>query len=445
MTQAAPLFAASPYMDSVGFYALLPVLCYSGRRYSTTLGSAAIRADGTFDPTPFSTNEYFIYALGEIALEGPNWVTTLLPVRHLMHSDTLDAIAAALPLPLTDISRGGKHPFTTGGRNGVLIAPTDPRDEATLDDWFTAHPKYHASKAYVTRIEYTPPELRGDFHQNALNRWKTLRAANRQEREAREVDKPRPEPSPDADNAVWKGWLKHRRGHPQSKGSFVYIGIPLVGQGYQTAHITGAKNILALLPRQASGAARAGPLRNAFVPAAAALLCVPKLYQQAVSQQGQTIAQTRSAKAYDASQFGDAGQLGVNNVARYLASVGVTVAEAEGWRAWACAYVEMDLDMHPDSPYAPMLRTARTRARACIDNDQSLVLTGIHPVSPGNYNPERERVIAERNAQQPAEARARPSRVVEGSDAAVHRGAEDDDVQLSYQDQPDEDSSMGPG
>jgi hypothetical protein len=260
MTQTVPPFAVSPYLDSVRFYALLPVLCYSGCCYFTTLGSATVRSDGTFDPAPFTTNEHFIYAIGEISLEGPNWVTTLLPVRHLTHSHTLSAIAATLPLPLTDISRGGKHAFVTGGRNGVLITPTDPRDEATLENWFTVYPKFHASKAYTTRIEYTPPELRGDFHQNALNRWKTLRAANRQEREAREGDKPRPEPSPDADNAVWKGWLKHHRGHPQSKGSFVYIGIPLVGQGYQTVHITGAKDILALLPQQPSGAMQAGPL-----------------------------------------------------------------------------------------------------------------------------------------------------------------------------------------
>jgi hypothetical protein len=328
MMQAAPSFAATPFIETVGFLALLPVLCYTKNRYYTTLGSAAIRADGSFDPAPFVTNDHFIYALGELTFNGPNWVTTLLPVGHLTHPSTLGAIAAALPLPLTDFSRGGKHSFATGGRNGILIAPTDPRDESTLNSWFTTHSKFYASKAYTTRIEHTPPELRDEFHQNALTRWKMMRAANRQERE---VDTPRPEPSPDADIAVWKGWLKHVRGHSQSKGNFVYVGIPLVGQGYQTAHITGAKQILALLPRLPSGAVRAGPLRNAFVPAADALLCVPELYQQAVSQQGQTIAQTRGTKPYDASKFGDAGQLGINSMARYLASIGVTAIEAEGW------------------------------------------------------------------------------------------------------------------
>jgi hypothetical protein len=286
--------------------------------------------------------------------------------------------------------------------------------------------------------------MRDEFHQNALTRWKAMRAASRQEREVREADTPRPEPTPEADIAAWKGWLKQMRGVPQAQGNFVYIGIPLVGQGYQTAHITGAKQILALLPRLPSGAVRAGALRNAFVPTAAALLCVPELYQQAVSQQGQTIAPTRGARPYDPAKFGDADQLGVNGVARYLASIGVTATEAEGWRAWACAYVEMELKEHPDSVHASMLRLARGRARARIDSDESWVLKGVHPTSPGNYNPGRERVIAERAAQQATEALAGPSRAVDDSDAAVHRSAEGNDVHLEYQDPVDEDSSMGP-
>jgi hypothetical protein len=157
----------------------------------------------------------------------------------------------------------------------------------------------------------------------------------------------------------------------------------------------------------------------------AALLCVPELYQQAVLQQGQTIAQTRSVKPYDTSKFGDADQLSINNVVHYLASIGVTATEAEGWRAWACAYIKMELEMDPDSTYTPMLRQARTRACAHIDNDQNLVLTGVHPTAPGNYNPGRECAIAECNAQQ---ALAGPSQVIEESDATVYQSAEDHDA-----------------
>jgi hypothetical protein len=254
MTQTAPPFAATPFIESVGFFALLPVLCYSKSCYSMTLGSAAMHTDGSFDPAPFIMNKHFIYTLGEFTFDGPNWVTTLLPVRHLTHPSMLGAIAATLPLPLTDFSQRGKHSFSTGGRNSILIAPTDPHDESTLNSWFIMHSKFYASKAYTTRIEYTPPELRDEFHLNALTRWKAMRAANCQEREAREVDTPHSEPSPDADIAIWKGWLKHVRGHPQSKGNFIYVSIPLMGQGYQTAHITGTKQILALLPQLLSGA-----------------------------------------------------------------------------------------------------------------------------------------------------------------------------------------------
>jgi hypothetical protein len=42
-------------------------------------------------------------------------------------------------------------------------------------------------------------------------------------------------------------------------------------------------------------------------------------------------------------------------------------------------------------------------------------------------------------------ALAGPSWVIEDSDAAVHQSAEDHDVQLDYENQPDEDTSMGPG
>jgi hypothetical protein len=92
-----------------------------------------------------------------------------------------------------------------------------------------------------------------------------------------------------------------------------------------------------------------------------------------------------------------------------------------------------------------MLRIARTHARVCIDKDEGLVLKGVHPTAPGNYNPGRERAIAERTTQQSTEALIGPSPVIGDSDAAVHRGAEDDDIHLDYQDQPEGDSNMGPG
>ena len=104
----------------------------------------------------------------------------------------------------------------------------------------------------------------------------------------------------------------------------------------------------------------------------------------------------------------------------------------------------MELELHPDGPCALLLRMARTHARACIDADQDLVLKGVHPTSPGNYNLGQEHAIAERAAQQPTEVPAGPSRVADDNDAAVHRSAEDSNIQLDYQDQLDEDTNMSP-
>jgi hypothetical protein len=70
--QAVPSFAATPFIETVSFLALLPVLCYMKNRYYTTLGLAAICANGSFDLALFITNDHFIYTLGELTFHGPN-------------------------------------------------------------------------------------------------------------------------------------------------------------------------------------------------------------------------------------------------------------------------------------------------------------------------------------------------------------------------------------
>ena len=61
--------------------------------------------------------------------------------------------------------------------------------------------------------------------------------------------------------------------------------------------------------------------------------------------------------------------LGINEVAYYLASIGIIINEAETWQAWAAAYVEMELTEHLDSRHAQMLQQAQVCACACIDSD----------------------------------------------------------------------------
>jgi len=44
--------------------------------------------------------------------------------------------------------------------------------------------------------------------------------------------------------------------------------------------------------------------------------------------------------------------VGINDVARYFASIRVTTDKAESWRAWATAYIDMELEEHPTSTHA---------------------------------------------------------------------------------------------
>ena len=200
---AAPLYAATTYYESLGFPALLLVLCYSHNHYSTTLGAAAMHPNNLFNPAPFITHTHYIYVVGENTHQRPNWVTTLFPIGHLMHQSTLNAIAARVPMPFTDFSQGGKSSFPSGGRNGILIASSDPCDESTLNQWFTTPSRFYACKAYMSCVKFTPLELHNTFHNNALSHWKAMRTVHHQEREAQgEVNPPQPELTPDADTTI---------------------------------------------------------------------------------------------------------------------------------------------------------------------------------------------------------------------------------------------------
>jgi hypothetical protein len=141
-------------------------------------------------------------------------------------------------------------------------------------------------------------------------------------------------------------------GHPP----FKYSDIPgIEGQGYQTIHVEGVKAILALLPHMIKGIVAHGPLQDNFIHSAAILLCVPEKYTKLLAQLGQEIMQTHYTVSYNEAQFGATARLGVNEVACYLATIGVTAEEAEQWRPWAAAYVDMELEAQPNSYHVPKL------------------------------------------------------------------------------------------
>jgi hypothetical protein len=155
---------------------------------------------------------------------------------------------------------------------------------------------------------------------------------------------------------------------------------------------------------------RGGELRSAFLRSAAALLAVHGRYLLVLAELGKRIAPARSHRRYSEANFGKAGVMGVNQVARFLASIGVSANEAETWRPWATAFVEMELETRPNSNGTEMLRQARDLMRARIDEDPMRALQRTHADAPGNYNP---RVKASRAAKAEAlraeQAEAGPS------------------------------------
>jgi hypothetical protein len=96
---------------------------------------------------------------------------------------------------------------------------------------------------------------------------------------------------------------------------------------------------------------------------------MPEHYTQLVSQLGEKIAPGRRITYYDKKRFGTASTLNEDGIAKYLASISISANEAEDWQLWAAAFVEMELEEHPNSHHAQILRQARDKARECINNN----------------------------------------------------------------------------
>jgi hypothetical protein len=438
-TSPSALYAPTPFIAEVGFFALLPIIIFDARNNTMAVpGTATLNADGSVD---YHAHSHFILATGRFSNGEPAWRTTLIRRARFLTPQAVSNCQNRLPMPLAGL--------VLGGRNGMLISPEkDPKTEGELEAMFTTPARFGQAQGYTEWIRFTPPELRGEFHSHALERWQTLKAKRRNAPDAKACRQA--EPSPHSPTTVWRRWLKETRELPQSAGTFKYIGIPLVGQGYQTAHIDGARAILSLVPLSLKGFTMRGPLREAILCHSAALLCVPEQYTRILAQIGQTIAPTRLPHMYDEAQFGKANTLDIKGMARFMASVGITAHEAEQWRPWAAAYIEMELEERPTSAHAPMLTQARDSARARIDSDTKWAFTKLHPDAPGNYNPERDRICAVRLTTTQAEVsaagagpsnatRSHPDEATEG-DVDVNYDGEGDDED----NEDNEEDLMGP-
>jgi hypothetical protein len=152
-------------------------------------------------------------------------------------------------------------------------------------------------------------------------------------------------------------------------------------------HIEGAKALLCFLPHASKGIKGpiCGPIRDAFLQAAAILLIVPERYQHIVGQLELTIAPSRSRQHYNKSRFGDENHVNESSIAHFFATIGVTTDEAEKWQPWAAAYIDIELHEQTDNTIAESLRQARQRAREQINSDSKWVFKNLPPECPGHY------------------------------------------------------------
>jgi hypothetical protein len=444
----APSFASphtpTPLVEGMGFPSLLPVVHQAeDGQWRVAPGTARLRADGAVD---IESHSHFVLASRSWDERScACWTTSLIRRDQLTSDGALKARRARLPIPLTGIH--------VGGTDGFLVSHKDPASVEAAEQLFQAsrtdNGAYGRAIGFIGRIRFTPPELRHEFHNRALHRWREFEAERHSS--SRPIGRGRiPEPAPDADITAWKRWLKDARTQPQSGGRpFSYSGIPLVGQGYPTAYIEGARALLSLLPLTKKGSIpRGGELRDAFLRSAAALLAVHGRYPLVLAELGERIAPARSHGRYGEGPFGQAGALGVNQIARFLASIGVSAIEAESWRPWATAFMEMELVARPNSNGAAMLRQARDLMRARIDEDPTRALQRIHADAPGNYNPRIEASRAAKvEALRAAQAEAGPSSSVETApeeEPTLEHVVEEDDRMRPAEHADYDDLYMGP-
>ena len=138
--------STTPFIESVGFYTSLPMLQFYGCRYKCI----AINHTGRFN----YSSPFFIFMDGQLTERGPSFITTLLRREFVQGHET--SIRARIPLPFMNI--------ILGGRNGVLISPRDPANEAGITALLTMPSRHAHAEGYIDRVQNTPPELHEECH-----------------------------------------------------------------------------------------------------------------------------------------------------------------------------------------------------------------------------------------------------------------------------------------
>jgi len=226
------LLSTTPWAGNLSFCSLLPVLYYGiVNSLAAMPGSIRLDAHGNVD---FKAHTFFVLASGGVYNGQPSWHTTLMPGVCFITPEVLNARAAHLPVPLLNIPLGGS--------NGILILPDDLSTEIQVHRLLGPAKNHCKVAAYIERVKWTPPELRDAIHQHVLDHWPGIINSRHRANIPLQL-----EPLPWDDDSDWRKWLKEVWDHPQLGATFKYIGIPHVGGGYLSAHLTGMKALLLFL------------------------------------------------------------------------------------------------------------------------------------------------------------------------------------------------------
>ena len=91
----------------------------------SVLGTVSLNEQGHID---LMAHSHFIYAMGGFYNNLPLWTTTLMMSKHIGLQSVHEAMMACVPIPF------GK--CVPGGRNGMLIAPSDPKYDDKINQLF---------------------------------------------------------------------------------------------------------------------------------------------------------------------------------------------------------------------------------------------------------------------------------------------------------------------
>ncbi|KAI0299521.1 hypothetical protein BC826DRAFT_966965 [Russula brevipes] len=173
----------SPFWPTVGFSSLLPVIFQGEDNYLHAADrSAPVDASGNFND-----KARYVFAFGGFIDGQPSWRTSLVLGSFFTRPIAMKARQASTTLPITGV--------VLGGRNGMLVSDSGPTTEAVMENLLTTPEQRGYAAEFIDRIWFTPPELRNNLHNRALELWRASCQERQTTTDARRPEQAKPLPS----------------------------------------------------------------------------------------------------------------------------------------------------------------------------------------------------------------------------------------------------------